>query len=816
MTDKSGAGDPFAQYFSLLKESRLDRVNAICNIGSDRRSAEAGKALSARKKTLEASRSALDAVEVKTCPEAAAFGEMRGRFFEDIDARTKADRDYLAKTRPGILGLPKRLALKAIRYPIRIYTDGLFTKQTRFNSDVASLLESSTNETLSLLDRSARLDSKLRLQQEFNNSTLGYLDAMSETVSSLWAALQQQNEFNSLTTSLLNDLVDRSSELVASVKQALDTRLSSCETRLDSAETVLRQHSEAEERLFSEIEERTNALHTTLSETRDHLSKRLDATEAKIDSDAARIAAAESRTDAAEGQIGALDARCQGSEARLDEAERHIGASDRRIDGTESRLNEAENSLVNIQENSEQMLGHLSSLDERSSQLEVRSDAVESAIRKADERFNENERGIEGLGRQYQDVSASIRDTHSFFSIQVEAVDTRIEHAQIRQQETSDWLAKLEEKLGKAREWLGNLDCDLAANKEWLGNLSGDIERHGEWLTNLEKTDKEQAEWLSGLSSDSKSHGEWLSTLTDGKEKLDVWVGNLQETQNTHAEKLSGLAQHQREIDHSVAYTKRKLESMHDFAPAPRGAAESAAAPADVGLSEDEYLIFEERFRGESSDLKTKQAHYLDLFDGCKKVVDLGCGRGEFLESLKECGVEAFGVDSNPEMVRVCASKGLEVVQEDVLTFLQAADEGSFDGVFCSQVIEHLSPGQVIRVCKLISEKLSPEGVLVFETINPGSIFALVNSFLLDPSHVFPVHPEFLRFGLSLADVELEKVEYLAPVPENVRLVFSDGNESEAAASKAQRESTESNLRRIDRFLYGYQDYAVVGRKRKG
>ena len=230
---------------------------------------------------------------------------------------------------------------------------------------------------------------------------------------------------------------------------------------------------------------------------------------------------------------------------------------------------------------------------------------------------------------------------------------------------------------------------------------------------------------------------------------------------------------------------------------------ERLGIPSSSGADID-YAGFEDRFRGDSADLKDQQRDYLDFFpapEALGKIVDVGCGRGEMVEILMEAGHEALGVDIDGSMVETCEAKGLPVVQDNAIHYLEGTSEGSLKGIFCAQVIEHLLTSEIERFLVLSHERLRPGGVLLVETINPRSLHALGNHFFADLSHVRPVHPETLRFlceqiGFSKIDLHerslhplAERADHLGGVP------LSD----EVAA--------------LLRGFYGYQDYAIVATK---
>ncbi len=123
------------------------------------------------------------------------------------------------------------------------------------------------------------------------------------------------------------------------------------------------------------------------------------------------------------------------------------------------------------------------------------------------------------------------------------------------------------------------------------------------------------------------------------------------------------------------------------------------------------------------------------FFKDCKKVLDLGCGPGGFLELLRDEGIKAVGVDRNEAIVEKALAKGLDVVHSDLFDHLLKTDE-MYDGIFCSHLVEHLSFDRVLHLLELISMRLAPRGVVVLVFPNPGSIRLHLFGFWRDPEHV--------------------------------------------------------------------------------
>ena len=140
----------------------------------------------------------------------------------------------------------------------------------------------------------------------------------------------------------------------------------------------------------------------------------------------------------------------------------------------------------------------------------------------------------------------------------------------------------------------------------------------------------------------------------------------------------------------------------------------------------------------------------MKMFAGCDWVLDLGCGRGELLDGLRDAGIKGRGVDLDPTMVERCREKGHDVELADAATALRGYDDGTIPAVFAAQVVEHLSAEQLTELLTLSAAKLAPGGMAIFETVNPHNPAAL-KAFWTDTTHHHPVFPEVLLAHCRLA-----------------------------------------------------------------
>jgi len=208
----------------------------------------------------------------------------------------------------------------------------------------------------------------------------------------------------------------------------------------------------------------------------------------------------------------------------------------------------------------------------------------------------------------------------------------------------------------------------------------------------------------------------------------------------------------------------------------------AAAPPAPPAL---DYTRFAERFRGTEEYVKAGQQLYLPYYQSCRNVLDIGCGRGEFLEMMRAAGVPAKGIDLDAESIATCRAKALDAEIADLFAYLESLPESSLDGIFCSQVVEHLPPDRLPQMIRLCATRLERNGIIAIETPNPECLAIFATHFYLDPTHQRPVPHPLLAFYLEESGVGQIEVRKLSPaadtmpslnsLPEDFRLAFFGG-----------------------------------------
>lgn len=252
------------------------------------------------------------------------------------------------------------------------------------------------------------------------------------------------------------------------------------------------------------------------------------------------------------------------------------------------------------------------------------------------------------------------------------------------------------------------------------------------------------------------------------------------------------------------------LQRMQAAAPAPAAeAARTAPAVSEAARSDYDtidYFDFENHFRGSMEAVREAQRVYLPYFQGKKQVLDIGCGRGEFLDLMRENGIPARGVDVYAPYVDYCTMRGLDAVCGDGIAHLQN-DAAPADGIFVGQVVEHLRTEQIVALCHAAYETLPEGGCIVIETPNPTSLAIYTNAFYIDPSHVKPVHPLTMQYFLKKAGfsrIELLYTEGSRP-PGHIPPLQLPDEENAEAFNEA--------MHALSELLYGSQDYAVIAIK---
>lgn len=178
------------------------------------------------------------------------------------------------------------------------------------------------------------------------------------------------------------------------------------------------------------------------------------------------------------------------------------------------------------------------------------------------------------------------------------------------------------------------------------------------------------------------------------------------------------------------------------------------------------YAAIEEHFRGSREAISSRQKSYLPFLEKAKQenlpILDLGCGRGEWLEILKSEGFACEGIDTNQVFLNECAEKGLDTTNIDLLSYFSSQSSPRFGAITLFQVAEHLPFNVLVEVFRAARKCLVPGGVFIVETPNAKNLRVGAGTFWIDPTHERPLYPELLEFLSQLVGFEKYETKYSA------------------------------------------------------
>ena len=227
-----------------------------------------------------------------------------------------------------------------------------------------------------------------------------------------------------------------------------------------------------------------------------------------------------------------------------------------------------------------------------------------------------------------------------------------------------------------------------------------------------------------------------------------------------------------------------------------------AAQAEEPGMPPELYLEFEANFRGSKEmireRLKANLPYFMSNADAVlttDPVLDLGCGRGEWLQLLKEANIPAVGVDTNTAMIQCCTDAGLEAYVGDALRYLASLPAHSLSGLTAFHIIEHIPIDVFIALLDEARRVVRPGGVVLFETPNPENLIVGACNFYIDPTHRNPMPPALVGFLLKARGFERVEIDRRHPGDPILHLKGND----------------EAITGPLNRLLFGAQDYAAIG-----
>ena len=294
--------------------------------------------------------------------------------------------------------------------------------------------------------------------------------------------------------------------------------------------------------------------------------------------------------------------------------------------------------------------------------------------------------------------------------------------------------------------------------------------------------------------------GHSISQLQRQQAKLEKKINEFARIEDTVNNQLQ---EHRRLMFEQQRRLDQFLELAHRRFPEPFEKQEIEEIAEEQNHAWDSlYLAFENRFRGSRTEIKHRLSVYLKLLPqqpGAKDfaILDIGCGRGEWLEILKDNGIPAKGIDINRAAISQCREYGLDVEEADALEFLKTQPEAAYHAITGYHIIEHLDFKELVAFLDEIHRVLSPSGIFIFETPNPANILVSAYDFYRDPSHINPLHPETVKFLCEFRGFQKTAIKLLSQNDTQYDLIDFD----------------HWQLDTLQKYIDIPRDYAIVGHK---
>ncbi|TRU68696.1 MAG: methyltransferase domain-containing protein [Microcystis viridis Mv_BB_P_19951000_S69] len=354
-------------------------------------------------------------------------------------------------------------------------------------------------------------------------------------------------------------------------------------------------------------------------------------------------------------------------------------------------------------------------------------------------------------------------------------------------------------------EKLHNLDQKWQERQQQnQDELQGEIqELEREMQTQIEQLDQKRDRIANQIQEGLQTQIEQLDReLYQKTEQLQEYLetqikdSNEKNFQNSHYLKIDLLQQ------------KRLINKFLEVTAGAEGGFSSEPAQIFAGELDHSldafYFAFEERFRGSREEINQRLEVYLprlreaQIAPGDSLILDLGCGRGEWLELLRDNGYRARGIDLNRVVIEQCQSRGLDVLEGDVIAYLQSMPDDSVAVITGFHIIEHLPFEILVKLLNEAFRVLRQRGLVIFETPNPANVLVGSCNFYFDPTHRNPLPSLMTQFLVQYCG--FAQVEILNLNPSD-GFKADEGNELDELSKQ------------FNQYFYGPMDYAVIGYK---
>ena len=420
---------------------------------------------------------------------------------------------------------------------------------------------------------------------------------------------------------------------------------------------------------------------------------------------------------------------------------------------------------------------------------------------------------LQGHAREVTQLLASHSEAVARLSGQVQQQINELRGEQAARYEmilnrTAERTNYLEERLNDEalqQQQIGErLNIEASVRQQLEDRLNHDINRHQEKLWTL---DKRVAEVTSQLQEELKLvQTEFDVAQASEHERIDLLSGRVELLSKRATSEIERVLEKQQMLRSEVVLQSQRLTRLLEEArkrlPEPFDQDQLQIIAQEEGhLLDAFYAYFDEQFRGGREEIKQRLKVYLPFIKSsgvgteAMPILDVGCGRGEWLELLRDNGLFAAGVDSNQTLVAQSRELGLEIVEDDLMNYLRSVPDANLGGVTGFHIVEHLPLETLFKFLDETVRVLKPGGMIIFETPNPQNVLVGSCNFYFDPTHRNPLPSEVMKFFVESRG--FVRVGILPLNPSNEVPVEGDSE----------------LVNRFNRYFYGPMDYGLVGWK---
>lgn len=401
--------------------------------------------------------------------------------------------------------------------------------------------------------------------------------------------------------------------------------------------------------------------------------------------------------------------------------------------------------------------------------------------------------------------------TQHLIQAQQSLIESAINDSRVRidQLESSAraWIAQLE---SSARAWTAELETKARAEnaelesaaRVWTTDLKSAFD---EKLARVESSTRDISTKVTESESTTNALQSGIDLVASSANNLRAATDKLESSTHTTQAEIENVYRQLRQTRTELTLQRSRIALILDEARTRLPASIDHEQVDAIALEEQHkldalYAELEDNFRGSYEEIKERSKTYLPHIKSLgvaadMPIVDLGCGRGEWLELLKEEGYRATGVDTNQVLIERCRDRGLEVIESDALKYLRGLPDNSLSAVTGFHIIEHLQIQVLMNLLDEIVRVLHPGGLVIFETPNPDNVLVGSNFFYFDPTHRNPLPSLLMKFLLESRGLDRIEVMNLHAWDQ-----AHIGGKNELTA-------------RFNELFYGPMDYAIAGWK---